>query len=108
MKTFTQVQEIGSQKAKELTDQLNGLFRAHVSDEFLQAYLGRELANHYVPWKQKKIHPNVKKLAYESASWMFESVLEHGCNTGCNGHHIAQNFAELFEGVDFLSEETID
>lgn len=32
--------------------------------------------------------------AYEAARWLFETVLEHGCRAGGNGHHVAQSFSE--------------
>ncbi len=101
MKPFTQVQDIGSRITKELTDQLNGLFSEHISDECLQSYIGREFANKYVPWKQKGIKPNAVQLAYEASEWLFWSVLEIGCGVICDGRQIAKDFSEKFSEVNF-------
>lgn len=32
---------------------------------------------------------------------IFESVLEHGCRAGGNGHHVAQYLSSAFENYDF-------
>jgi hypothetical protein len=35
--------------------------------------------------------------AYKATVGIFESVLEHECRAGGNGHHVAQNLAKKFD-----------
>lgn len=101
MKPVDEVHEIALEKAKQFTENMHGRFSEFVSDVFLQAYLCKKFTDLYLKWKNKHQMPNAIQLAYDSACYLFESILEHGCKATCNGQNIAQEFSELFKDVSF-------
>ena len=71
---------------------LKGRYSKHCSDEFLIAYIEDAFEKSY-----HKKYLNVEcEVAYHAVVHLFESILEYGCRTGVNGHHVAQWFAKKF------------
>ena len=71
---------------------LKGRYSEYCSDEFLIAYIERSFEKSY-----NRHYLNVEcEVAYHAVVELFESILEYGCKTGGNGHHISQRFAQLF------------
>lgn len=73
-------------------DILHDRYEVFVSSNFLIALLVRQCAP-----KAKQILSGDCNEAYHAACPIFESILEHKCHAGGNGHHIAQNFQTFFE-----------
>lgn len=87
-----------SPPVKEFVKELNGRYKKHVSDEFLEALL-EVLIKDTAYWEQK-CWPNkaivLPNVVYLATFKIFESILEHQCNAGGNGHHVAQELAIKF------------
>lgn len=76
---------------------LDGRYREHCSDEFLSRVILER-------FRRPRRHDGVSRgdvlvilkditAAYDAACNVFESILEHGCQAGGNGHHVAQAFS---------------
>jgi len=86
---------------------LNQRYKEHCSDELLvllvkyslltATYHNKEIT------KLNAIIAGDENMAYEAVCYIFETILEHGCKAGGNGHHVAQSFAKFFNG-HFLNE----
>lgn len=70
-----------------ITEKLDGRYREFVSDRFLKSLMVRSCAP-----QAKQILAGDLNAAYSSVCYIFESLLEHGCRAGGNGHHVAQSF----------------
>lgn len=75
---------------------LNGFYESHCTDEFLIEILVGLIS------KPSKFNYNYSiaengdiNEIYHTVCWLFESVLEHGCKSGGNGHHMAQKFTSM-------------
>jgi hypothetical protein len=98
MKNSDDVYQLALEKSKKFIKDLDGRFQLHVSDLFLAQYLSMKFESVYMQEQHDRgDEPNAKNVAYQVSCWLFESVLEHGCETGGNGHHVAQQFASFFE-----------
>ena len=86
---------------KFISEILKGRYKEHVSDSFIEAYIVREFLDEYFA-NTRNIPVNI---AYKSCVTLFESLLEHGCKTGGNGHHVAQSFCNYFS--DYPSFESL-
>jgi 3'-phosphoadenosine 5'-phosphosulfate (PAPS) 3'-phosphatase len=95
---------------------LNGRYRAHCSDEFLSALIMSQLNSEYphndVVVREESSHTVIEEMlqdnigaAYYAVCWIFESILEHKCNAGGNGHHVARSFLTAME--KFLEKRKI-
>lgn len=93
--TLEQIQDLVSEKTKEFTKNLNGKYKHHISDDFIQVYLLRSFTKEYL----KAQHLSAEQIAYNSSIYLFETILEYGCGEIGNGHHVAQSFSELFKNV---------
>ena len=96
--------QLVQEKISDFVKELEGIYKEHVSDRFLEAYLIREFEHEYIA--ERKNRPTDRKiylqnLAYKCSCPLFESLLEYGCSVHINGHHIAQRFANKFEGIQF-------
>jgi len=96
MKTFQEIEELVKEKCDIFIVDLNGLFKEHVSDTFIKAYIKTNFMYILSINYNDNYTPNPINLAYDSCCYLFESLLEYGCNVSCNGHHVAQKFASLF------------
>jgi len=82
---------------------LNGRYREHCSDTFLKELLLLQCNKPcfgYMYAGQGLLDPENKHkemLLHEISCPIFESILEHGCQAGGNGHHVAQKFAVFME-----------
>ena len=101
MKHLQTIKKDVAEKAVEFTTKLNGRFKEFVSDKFIQVYLVDEFEAQIIPYMKKEVKPDPLNVAYNAAVSLFEYKLEHGCGAICNGHHVAQTFAEYFKGYNF-------
>jgi hypothetical protein len=100
--------EIVSEKVECFINELNSRYKSHIADETLKhlvIYLIQEAYNRFsararasgnmymVGTLPKMLHT----IAYSATVGLFESVLEHDCEAGGNGHHVAQDLAKLFK-----------
>ncbi len=89
---------------KFVAEELNGRYREHVSDAFLSALLMRELSRPVSCHKPELsraaaiVDGQGRGEAYDAACYIFEIILEHQCQAGGNGHHVAQDFNACFDG----------
>lgn len=88
--------------------ELGNRFKEHVSNEFIVEYLVDKFADCYV----ERPEDEASYLAYLSAGYLFEYLLEGKCKVVCNGHHVAQQFCGYFrEGpmtlISFKAEHNI-
>lgn len=82
---------------------LNGRYKSDVSDQFLMSLIWNEWIRDYTLYSEKeKKEVLLDNLSYLSVLFIFENILEHACQAGGNGHHVAQEFADLFK--DFKIE----
>lgn len=90
---------------KFVAGKLQGRYKDHASDQMLTTLIMYHLGNPSRREPEKCLaHVMVEgdgSAAYEATCWLFESVLEHGCRAGGNGHHVAQSFCEA---MSILSE----
>jgi hypothetical protein len=90
-----------------VTHILNQRYVKHCSDDFLVSLIKYSLltATHHNKelTKLDAIIAGDENIAYEAVCYIFESILEHECKAGGNGHHVAQSFAKFFNG-HFLDE----
>ena len=77
---------------KFIKETLNGRYKDHVSDTFIEAYLMRQFKDIYFSNPKNTL----ENIAYKAASPLFEVLLEHECKAGGNGHHVAQSFCSYF------------
>lgn len=68
-----------------------GRFRKFISDKMLKFLLVELIINEYENLK------DLQAVTYNVGITVFESVLEHGCEAGGNGHHVAQALAKYFK-----------
>jgi hypothetical protein len=85
LSTKTRIKEV----IKEYVNGLNGRYRSHVSDEFLESILVHFISE---SWSDGG---NSENRFYEAGSIVFEVALELDCKAGGNGHHVAQDFASF-------------
>ena len=78
--------------------ELNGRYRTFVSDIFIENYLVHEFLNNYI--LNFRTSSLLSKIAYNVSVFLFETLLETHCKAGGNGHHVAQNYAKMFEEYD--------
>jgi len=82
-----------------VSKELDGRYRDQVSDKFLSHLLVqgmRAIVYDTKPREEQHLdHPYNRRdnIAYNEGCRIFESILEHGCRAGGNGHHVAQDFA---------------
>ena len=78
---------------------LEGMYREHASDKLLIAMLMHRLSEPgYGPSKKSRADAILEgdvNVAYEAACTIFERMLECGCGLSRNGHHRAQEFAQI-------------
>ncbi len=91
------VEEIVKERATYFVDTLNSRYKAHVSDDFIIAYIVHHFNRYWIPGRNQ----HIPDLAYKSCVTLFESLLEYGCKAGGNGHHVAQNFSSIFPNVTY-------
>lgn len=88
---------------------LNGFYRAHCSDKLLTAViisrLSRRTRHDSMKTVAEAIIDGDNSGAYDSVCLIFETILEHECRAGGNGHHVAQSFAAAMEGVKAKPEK---
>lgn len=85
---------------KEFVAELNGRYRAYISDVMLE-YLLVYLIKIEYQRQSKRLEGNSREielsnLVYMATVGIFESVLEYECRAGGNGHHVAQALASKF------------
>lgn len=85
------------EKAKEFAKKQDDRVTDHVSRKFLVAYLSERVVQEWFE-SRGDLQQNI---AYRAACWLFETILEHGCDCPFNGHHKAQEFASLFDTKPF-------
>lgn len=98
------IEELIEPVVVEFVKGLNGFYKKHCSDEFLVALIMFEISK---PSSLNSMHSVAEDIViggnhnavYTTVCWLFETVLEYGCHTGRNGHHVAQKFAEEFEKI---------
>lgn len=96
-------EELFAEAVKAWVEGQEGRWRPHASDEFLTAYLSRQL----FPIIEDKSDPvDRSNLIYTVGCLLFETCFEHGCGVITNGHHVAQNLAAAFQ--DFNPSESED
>ena len=96
---------IKTQVKKQIHEFIDGLkerYTAAASDRFLTEYLIREFEEKYRFARQRNEVINYVQVAYDSSVYLFETLLEYGCELGGNGHHTAQRFAELFKDFNYI------
>lgn len=81
-----------SDKFDSFVVSLDGRYRKYVSDKFLIALLKRRFDEEMAMAKNQSI----TKIAYDTACFVFEQLLEHDCEASGNGHHVSQSFADCF------------
>jgi hypothetical protein len=85
---------------RQFVEAQNGRYREHCSDKFLEALLLRQMSQpawpHRTPdtCRAEALLNGDINVAYEAACPIFENLLESQCGVVCNGHHVAQDFAE--------------
>jgi len=78
----------------------NGFYLKYCSDKFLTEIIMHQLGLPcFGSGKSfaEMIISGDGNAAYDAVCWLFEIVLEHGCSAGGNGHHVAQQFAEMMD-----------
>lgn len=88
-----QLQSNTKEKIQLFVKDLNGRFRHHISDELMVIYLCDQFSKEKFESGENALERNI---AYRSCVYLFETLLEHGCNEPMNGHHVAQKFCEYF------------
>lgn len=85
--------DIGTEKRirEYVTDNLNGAFRGHCSDDCLVAMLKTAV---------DRAEGQDEGRFYFAGCEVFEGVLEHGCKAAVNGHHSAQAFSRFLAAGD--------
>jgi hypothetical protein len=80
-------------QAMRFTVNLDKRYEEYVSDQFIVSYLVWSFMDEVYQSK----HGRRMNIAYKAAVGLFETILEHGCKAGGNGHHVAQDFASMFD-----------
>jgi len=95
-----QLEKALEHEVRAFVENLNGRYKNHCSDDFLTALILRQLDCEYrnrgLLYIELMLRGNMNA-AYDAVCWIFESILEHRCKAGGNGHHVAQNFAKTME-----------
>lgn len=81
-----------------INEDLQGRYKEHASDKMLEALIMQRMQE---SWKDhdpfiSRGHSLLRgdiNVAYDAVCVIFESILEHGCRAGGNGHHVAQRFS---------------
>lgn len=89
---------------KFIAETLNGRYKDYVSDAFIEAYIVQNFKDEYFG----NPHNNISNIAYKSCINLFENLLEHGCGTGGNGHHVAQSLCKYFPADKSLEDLIFD
>ena len=75
---------------------LEGRYSAHCSDKFLEALImrsfGERCSSSTIDTFADSILSGRNSAAYGAVCWIFEGILEHGCQAGWNGHSVSQSF----------------
>ncbi len=82
-------------------EKLNGRFREYVSDAYLSRHLAIMTENAYSERSKsftRDVSDQIGNIAYKAAIPIFEGVLEP-IGAKCNGHHVAQDFANFIEEI---------
>ena len=87
-----ELESLVKQKTAEFVKDLDGRYKEHVSDEFIQSFIERE----FMIVRRKNPDYKLDALAYHASVVLFEQHLESGCKIISNGHHVAQNFSKYF------------
>lgn len=91
--TKQQQQAFIAEKTAEFITALNGRFKEHLSDEFMQAYLCYQFE---IVLLESSTRKTWRSIAYKVAQPLFEILLEHRCKERTNGHHVAQDYCKHF------------
>ena len=86
------IKELIEPAIDSLLAKLNGLYKEHVSDQFIKVYISDKFVDIY----QERPEFGIENIAYKSCQLLFEIYLEYGCKVRKNGHHTAQLFCEQF------------
>ncbi len=117
----SKIEEIIKPVVVKFVKSLNGFYSKHCSDDMLVAVImykmNQEIVDEYnfMLHAHKEDNPSIEKAisislispncSYDAVCWLFETVLEHGCKAGGNGHHVAQKFVSVIEElVDTLGD----
>lgn len=84
-----------------IKDQLKGKYTQYVSDKFLEELILYKFDKHSHPGSSKTFADRILERSrgevYRATCFIFESLLEHGCNVIANGHHTAQDFDDFIQ-----------
>lgn len=86
----------------KFVESLEDRYKQAASDRFLTEYLIREFEEKYRLERQRNEVVNYAEVAYKSSVYLFETLLEYGCELVGNGHHTAQRFAEQFRDFNYI------
>jgi hypothetical protein len=92
------LEEFVKEKAMQFTVTLERRYVEYVSDQFIVAFLTDKFMAQVWKWE----YISMMTAAYNAGCDLFEHLLEHGCQAGGNGHHVAQSFASKFENHEYL------
>lgn len=85
----------------EFITELNGRYKEFISDIMLKHLLTERILKEYrikypATDEEEMLRYNLHVVAYHIGCEIFESILEHECKAGGNGHHVAQDLATKF------------
>ena len=81
-----------------IEEELQGRYWTYISDKMLEVLLSELINKKYREelylYPDRK--PEMTSVVYLSTVFVFETILENGCNAKGNGHHVAQDLASRF------------